>query len=61
MATVVRFVGGPFAGQAERQTIDSDPLRAGGAIMAEMANQDYAAHPVPFNHRMMEAMDQGIW
>ena len=46
MATLVRFVGGPFAGQAEASTaIDADPVRATGAVMAEMAYHDYAAHP----------------
>ena len=46
MATLVRFVGGPFAGQAEAsQSIDADPVRASGAIMAEMAYRDYDAHP----------------
>ncbi|HEY2413017.1 MAG TPA: hypothetical protein VGI40_12280 [Pirellulaceae bacterium] len=46
MATLVRFIGGPFAGQAEASTaIDADPLRATGAVMAEMAYHDYAAHP----------------
>ena len=46
MATLVRFVGGPFSGQAEAsQSIDADPLRASGALMAEMAYHDYSAHP----------------
>jgi hypothetical protein len=42
MATRVKFVGGPFAGQAEN---DSDPIRGSGAVMAEMAYHDYLAHP----------------
>jgi hypothetical protein len=46
MATLVRFIGGPFAGQAEASTaIDADPIRATGAVMAEMAYRDYTAHP----------------
>ena len=46
MATVVRFIGGPFAGQAEaRQGSDADPVRGSGALMAEMAYHDYTAHP----------------
>jgi TPP-dependent pyruvate/acetoin dehydrogenase alpha subunit len=37
MATVVRFVGGPFAGVAEvSQGNAADPVRGSGAIMAEM-------------------------
>jgi hypothetical protein len=42
MATLVKFVGGPFAGKAEG---DSDPVRGSGAVMAEMAYRDYLAHP----------------
>jgi hypothetical protein len=42
VATLVKFIGGPFAGQAEG---DSDPLRGSGAAMAEMAFHDYSAHP----------------
>jgi len=46
MATLVRFIGGPFAGQAEAShSAKADPLRAGGAMMAEMAFHDYDAHP----------------
>ena len=46
MATLVRFVGGPFAGQAEANSgSDADPLRGSGALMAEMAYRDYSAHP----------------
>ena len=46
MATVVRFVGGPFAGVAEvSQGNAADPVRGSGAIMAEMAHHDYTAHP----------------
>jgi hypothetical protein len=46
MATIVRFVGGPFAGQAAASSgSDADPLRGSGAVMAEMAYRDYAAHP----------------
>src|SRR5437868_10469207 len=45
MPTLVRFVGGPFAGQAEaRQGSDADPVRGSGAIMAELAYRDYSAH-----------------
>jgi len=42
MATLVKFVGGPFAGQTEG---DSDEVRGSGAVMAEMAYRDYTAHP----------------
>src|SRR4051812_26773707 len=46
MATLVRFVGGPFAGQAVASTaIDADPIRATGAVMAEMAYHDSSSHP----------------
>ena len=46
MATLVRFVGGPFAGQAEASSgSDADPVRGSGALMAEMAYRDYSAHP----------------
>jgi len=46
MATLVRFVGGPFAGQAEAiSDSNADPLRGSGALMAEMAYRDYTAHP----------------
>jgi hypothetical protein len=46
MTTLVQFVGGPFAGQAEASnSINADPLRASGAMMAEMAYHDYTAHP----------------
>lgn len=46
MATLVRFVGGPFAGQTEASSVsDADPLRGSGALMAEMAYRDYSAHP----------------
>lgn len=42
MAALVKFVGGPFAGQSEG---DSDPLRGSGAVMAEMAYRDYGDRP----------------
>jgi hypothetical protein len=46
MATMVTFVGGPFAGQAEASSgSEADPLRGSGALMAEMAFRDYVAHP----------------
>ena len=46
MATLVRFIGGPFAGQAEASSAsNADPLRGSGALMAEMAYHDYLAHP----------------
>lgn len=43
---IVKFKGGPLAGQAEATDgANYDPLRSGGAMMAEMAYQDYKAHP----------------
>jgi hypothetical protein len=46
MPTLVQFIGGPFAGQAEvRDDSQADPLRGSGALMAEMAYRDYSAHP----------------
>jgi hypothetical protein len=44
--TLVKFRGGPLAGQAEvSDGKDYDPVRGSGAIMAEMAYRDYTAHP----------------
>ena len=40
--TIVKFVGGPFAGKVEG---DADPERGSGVVMAEMAYRDYTAHP----------------
>jgi hypothetical protein len=46
MSTVVKFKGGPLTGQAQvGDEGDYDPVRGSGAIMAEMAYQDYTAHP----------------
>lgn len=45
-STIVKFKGGPLAGQAEaNDENDYDPVRGSGAIMAEMAYHDYSAHP----------------
>ena len=46
MPALVRFQGGPLAGQANvGEDADYDPVRGNSAIMAEMAYQDYTAHP----------------